>query len=109
MNKVYFAHVYGESCGAYIAASNIKEAKKIAYSCDLINSFIDNYIDLRVEWKKGIKTELKGELDIFEINKLGLTWWSCPECDSEDFTIIHDEKYRCNKCDKEFEIPYEEY
>lgn len=109
MNKVYFAHVVRESCGTFIAAPNIKEAKKIAYKCDIISDFIDNYIDLRIEWKKGIKTEFYGELDIFEINKLGLTWWSCPECDGADFTIIHDFKYLCNKCDKEFEIPYEEY
>lgn len=109
MNKVYFACVLDEHCGTYIAAPNIREAKKIAYGCDIISSFIDNYIDLRIHWEKGIKTESYGELDIFEINKLGLTWWDCPECETDDFTIIHEFKYRCNKCDKEFDIPYEEY
>lgn len=105
MNKIYFANVY-DLGGAYIAAPNIKEAKKIAYSCDVICNEIENYIDLRIHWVKNKITDYEGELNIKQINELGLTWWGCPNCDEEDFEIIDEFNYRCKKCNQEYEIPY---
>lgn len=109
MNKVYFAIVDEDYGGTYIAAPNIKEAKRIALGCDIINGFLENYIDLRVKWQKGIKTDYSGELNIYEINELGLTWWACPDCDKEEFEIIDDETYKCKNCGNTYDIPYENY
>lgn len=64
------------------------------------------YLDLKIHWCKGIKTKYEGELDIVQINELGLTWWSCSKCDSEKFEIIDTFTYKCKKCGNTENIPY---
>lgn len=106
-NKVYFATVDDDYGGTYIAAKNIREAKKIALGCGIIADFIENYTDLKIHWERGTKTNYEGELNIKQINELGLAWWICPNCESEDFEILNKEKYKCKKCGYIDEIPYE--
>ena len=98
----------------YISALTSKEAKQIAlYKTDLPEQLENPFIELRVTrcWnvdREKIEKYIKEKivLDIYEINNLGLSWWSCPECDNEDFNIIDDYTYKCNNCKNEFEIPY---
>lgn len=104
-NRVYTAtgdEYYG--C-TYIAAKSVKEAKKIALTT-WIAEIMENYIDLSIRWIRGVETNYEGELNIKQINELGLTWWSCPKCDKEDFEILDDYTYKCKNCGNEFKIPY---
>lgn len=105
-NKVYFATADDDYGGTYIAAKNIKEAKQIALGCNVISDHLENYIDLQIHWKRGIKTKYQGELNIEQINELSLTWWCCPNCDSEEFEILDTYNYKCNKCGNVAKIPY---
>lgn len=105
-NKVYFATANYDYGGVYIAAKNIKEAKKIALCCKGITDFLEKYIDLEIQWEKGIKTNFYGELNVKQINELGLAWWICPNCDSESFEILDKDTYKCKKCGYVDEIPY---
>ena len=62
---------------------------------------LDNpYIDIKVN------TEYEGELDIEQINELGLTWWACEECEKEEFEIIDKYTYKCKNCGHQDGIPY---
>lgn len=107
MNKVYCAEGDPDYGCTYIAAKNGKEAKQISLGLDVAQTLYNPYIELRVTRCWAIKeTEYEGELDIFQINDLGLAWWSCPECNEEKFEILDRDKYRCKNCNKEFEIPY---
>lgn len=106
-NKVYFAQGDEDYGGIYIAAKNSKEAKSIALGTWVAETLYNPFIDLRVIRCWSVKeAEYEGELDILQINELGLAWWSCPNCDKEDFEIINNKTYRCKTCNKEFEIPY---
>ncbi len=106
-NKVYCAEGDPDYGCAYIAAKNGKEAKQIALGLQVAESLENPYIELRVIRCWSVKeTDYEGELDIFQINELGLSWWACPECDKEKFEILNKDKYRCKNCNKEFDIPY---
>lgn len=104
-NRVYFAEGDPDDGGTYIAAPNIREAKRIATRTNVMNS-VYRYIDLRVYWKRGIETDYEGELNIFQINELGLTWWCCNKCDNDTFELLDEYTYKCKKCGYEDEIPY---
>ena len=106
-NRVYCAEGDPDYGCTYIAAKNAKVAKQIALGCDVAEHLDNPFIELRVTRCWSIKeTEFEGELDIEQINQLGLTWWDCPECQNEDFEIIDDYHYRCKNCGKTDEIPY---
>ncbi len=105
-NKVYTAEGDPDYGCVYIAAKNGKEAKQIALGTWVAEPLNNPYIELRVLRKWGIETEYEGELDIFQINELGLTWWACPNCDKEDFTIISEYEYQCKNCKEVLGIPY---
>ncbi len=105
-NRVYFAISDEDMGGTYIAAPNIKIAKSIARSCDIILNHMEDFLDLDIHWCRGIETDYEGELDVFQINELGLSWWVCPNCDEEEFEILSEEICKCKKCGEEFEIPY---
>lgn len=107
MNKVYTATGDEDYGCIYIAAKNGKEAKNIALGTWIAETVDNPYIDIRILRKWGIETEYEGELDIFQINKLGLTWWACPNCDKEKFNILdNEEEYECKNCKQVFKIPY---
>lgn len=106
-NKVYFAVGDEDYGGIYIAAKNSKEAKRIALGTWVSETVYNPFIDLRVTRCWSVKeTDYEGELDISQINELGLAWWSCPNCDKENFEIIDSKTYKCNTCNQSFEIPY---
>ena len=105
-NKVYCVEGDPDYGCIYIAAKNGKEAKNIALGTWVADHLDNPFIELRVLRKWGVETDYEGELDIFQINELGLTWWSCPECDKEEFEILDSNTYKCKNCGKEFEIPY---
>lgn len=105
-NKVYYATADEDYGGIYIAAENIKEAKRIALKSEIISDHLENYIDLQIHWRKGINTQYEGELNIEQINELGLTWWECSNCQKEEFEILDTFTYKCKKCGNTAEIPY---
>lgn len=106
-NKVYEATGDEDYGCIYIAAKNGKEAKSLALGTWVAETVDNPFIEVRVIRCWSVKeTEYEGELDISQINELGLTWWGCPNCDKEEFEIINDKTYRCKNCNKEFEIPY---
>lgn len=106
-NKVYFAQGDEDYGGTFIAAKTNKEARKIALGT-WVAELVDNpFINVRVTRCWSVKeTDYDGELNIKQINDLGLTWWSCENCDKENFEIINDDTYKCKNCNKIFEIPY---
>lgn len=106
-NKVYTAEGDPDYGCTYIAAKNSKEAKQIALGCDVAQMLDNPYIELRVLrcWQvEG--TDYEGELNIYQINELGLSWWWCPECNNEDFEILDNYTYKCKKCGNIEKIPY---
>lgn len=106
-NKVYCAEGDPDYGCIYIAAKTSKEAKHLAMSSWIAEPLDNPYIELRVTRCWNIKeTNYSGILNIFEINKLGLTWWSCQECDNERFEILDTQTYKCKKCGKINSIPY---
>lgn len=106
-NKVYFAEGDSDYGGIYIAAKNGKEAKLIAMGSWVAETLNNPYIELRVTRCWSVKqTDYEGELNISQINELGLAWWSCNHCDKEDFEIINAKKYKCKNCGNIAEIPY---
>lgn len=106
-NKVYCAEGDPDYGCVYIAAKTAKEAKQVALRHDVAEHVYNPFIDLRVTRVWSVKeTHFEGELDIAQINELGLTWWECPECSGEDFEIIDGWNFKCKKCKNEFEIPY---
>ena len=106
-NKVYFAQGDEDYGGIYIAAKTGKVAKMIAMGTWVADHLENPFIQLRVTRCWSVKeTEYDGELDIAQINELGLTWWSCPKCDNEEFTIISDYEYQCKNCKHIEAIPY---
>lgn len=93
----------------YIAALTSKEARNIAQGTFVAETVCNPYINVRVTLCKYNHSDLikrPGELCITEINDAGLSWWCCPKCDDDDFTIIDGWHYKCNKCGHEDEIPY---
>lgn len=106
-NRVYCAEGDPDYGCQYIAARTVKDAKQIAMGSEISEHLDNPFIELRVTWCKNVgETDFEGELDIDQINQLGLTWWDCPECQSEDFEIVDDYNYKCKKCGKVNEIPY---
>lgn len=106
-NKVYYAEGDPDYGCIYIAAKNGKKAKQIALGTWVAEHLDNPFIELRVLRCWSVKeTDYEGELDIFQINELGLTWWACLECDKEEFEILDSHTYKCKNCGKEFEIPY---
>lgn len=107
-NKVYFASGDIDYSGIYIACKTSKEAKQFALGTWLAENVENPFINIRVTRCWSVKeTDYEGELDISQINELKLTWWSCPNCDKEDFEIIDNWTYKCKTCNQEFKIPYE--
>ena len=106
-NKVYCVEGDADYGCIYIAAKNGKEAKNIALGTWVADHLDNPFIELRVLRCWSVKeTDYEGELDIFQINELGLTWWVCPECDKEEFEIISECEYQCKNCKGVFGIPY---
>lgn len=106
-NKVYFVTGDEDYGGIYIACKNSKEAKEISLWLWVAETVENPFIDIRIKRCWSVKeTDYEGELNISQINELGLTWWSCPDCDKEDFEIIDAEMYKCKTCNQEFKIPY---
>lgn len=106
MNKLYIAEGDPDYGCTYIAAKNGKEAKQIALGTEIAQTLYNPFIELRVLRKWGIETDYEGELNIEQINELGLAWWDCPNCNKEEFEILDKFHYKCKSCGKEFEIPY---
>lgn len=87
---------------------NSKEAKQIALGTWVTGCLDNPFIELRVTRCWNVKgTDYYGELDIKQINELKLSWWSCTNCDNEEFEIVDNEHYKCKNCNYEGEIPYE--
>lgn len=105
MNKVYCIEGDPDYGCIYIAAKNGKTAKNIGQKTWVAET-IDRYIDLRVKRCWGVETKYEGELNIRQINELGLAWWCCEHCKNEEFEIIDKYTYRCMKCGKTGGIPY---
>ena len=107
-NKVYYAQGDPDYGGTYIAAKSSKEAKQYALThCDCAETVENPFIQVRVTRCWTVKeTDYEGELNIYQINELGLSWWDCPHCGGEDFEITHPTFYKCLKCGAEEEIPY---
>lgn len=106
-NKVYSVEGDPDYGCIYIAAKNGKEAKQKALGTWIAERLDNPYIELRVlrQWNAK-ETDYEGQLDIFQINELGLSWWACENCEGEDFEILSEEIYKCKKCGKAFKIPY---
>lgn len=105
-NKIYCVEGDPDYGCIYVAAKNGKCARTMGLGTWVAGHLYNPYIEMRVLRKWGIETDYEGELDIYQINELGLTWWSCPECDKEEFEILDRDKYKCKNCGKEFKIPY---
>lgn len=107
-NKVYTAEGDPDYGCVYIAAPNGKEARKYAMGTWVAEHLDNPYIEMRVLrcWSVKETDYETGELSIFQINELGLTWWSCDMCDNENFEILDTHTYKCNMCGNEGEIPY---
>ena len=106
-NKVYFARGDEDYGGTYIAAKTSKEARMIAMNTWVANTVDNPFINVRVTRCWSVKeTDYEGELDVKQINNVGLAWWCCEECECEDFEIINGGTYRCKTCGKVAEIPY---
>ncbi|WP_304393126.1 hypothetical protein [uncultured Clostridium sp.] len=106
-NKVYSVEGDPDYGCIYIAAPNGKSAKYTAMGTWVADHLYNPFIELRVLRCWSVKeTDYDGELNIEQINELGLTWWACPDCDKEDFEIVNERTYRCKNCNKTFEIPY---
>ncbi len=106
-NKVYCAEGDPDYGCAYIAAKSSKDAKYIAMGLWVAETVYNPFIDLRILRCWSVKeTDYEGELNIDQINELGLTWWACDKCDNEDFEIIDGEHYKCKNCGNIGEIPY---
>lgn len=122
MSRIYFAWIKEmmDQGGVYISAPNLREAKKIAYTSDVFDSWDDRYIDLRCHAvhnkdrsfkKTGLLTgEMHGNALLIQE---GCHWWECERCGQDDrFESIgggypREDHYRCPKCGYIGEIPYE--
>lgn len=106
-NKVYFAEGDPDYGCIYIAAKTSKEAKNIALCTWVAETVYNPFIEMRVCRVWSVKeTDYDGELNIKQINELGITWWDCPKCGKEEFEIIDTHYYKCKNCEYEGEIPY---
>ena len=69
-NRVYTATADEDYGCIYIAAKSVKEAKQIALTTWIAET-MENYIDLKVKWQKGIeelKQALQGNINAFAGN-----------------------------------------
>lgn len=106
-NKVYCVEGDPDYGCIYIAAKNGREARMTALGTWVADHLDNPFIELRVLRCWSVKeTDYEGELNIEQINELGLAWWSCPECDKEEFEIISEYEYQCKNCKGIFGIPY---
>jgi hypothetical protein len=113
MNKVYFFSSDDDFGGVYVAEENFKQAKAIAITHEIISDHCENpFVDARghqckTNGKQPILSMKKGILDIQEIINCGVAWWDCDECGSSHMTVLEgEEKYVCEDCAFEGEIPY---
>lgn len=109
MNKVYFFYVNKGDGGQYVAGKDHKTAKNFAIGmfhdqCD--NPFIELKGNMMKRDGKPLMTEFNGVLNIQNIYDLGLTWFWCTECDSDDFEFIDEYEFKCKSCGLIQEIPY---
>lgn len=107
-NKVYTATGDPDYGCVYIAAKTSRDAKYIAMNTWVAETVYNPFIELRILrcWSVKETDYDEGELNIEQINKLGLSWWVCNNCDKEDFDIIDEYHYKCKNCGNEGEIPY---
>lgn len=106
MNKIYVAETDPDYGVVYIAAKNLKEAKRIALGTSIADHMY-RYIDLRVKWCKSAgRVDYEGELTIDKILEAGLNWFDCPWCNGEDFELVDESTCKCKICNLTFEIPY---
>ncbi len=107
MNKVYCVEGDPDYGCIYIADRNSKCARISALATWVAETVDNPFIELRVLrcWEvKG--TDYEGELNILQINELGLSWWACEKCDKEEFEIIDAQNYKCKECGHIGKIPY---
>jgi formylmethanofuran dehydrogenase subunit E len=98
----------------YVAAKTWKEARKYAQKSDYLSNTAEEFIDyrghlFRDKENKFVFTEDEGELDIEQIIKNKIHWFTCYECDSDNVSLVKesiDSKFKCNECGEVFDIPY---
>ncbi len=105
-NRVYTIEGDPDYGCIYVAAKTSKDAKTFGLNTWVSEHLENPWVEMRVLWRRGIETEYEGELNIEQINELGLAWWACPNCDKEDFEILDTYHYKCKNCKNEYEIPY---
>ncbi len=105
MNKVYCIEGDPDYGCIYVAAKNGKCARNFGQGTWVAGT-VDRYIDLKVKRCWGVETKYEGELNIQQINELGLAWWCCEHCENEEFEILDIDSYRCMKCGHIGNIPY---
>ena len=107
--KIYCAEGDPDYGCEYIAALTSKEAKQIALGTFVAETVYNPYMNVRIKLCKYSNSDLikkPGQLNVFEINDAGLSWWCCSKCDDDDFEILNTETYRCKKCNHIDRIPY---
>lgn len=105
-NKVYFFTSRYHDGGFYIAAKTWKEARRHA-TCHELADDVESFIDYKghVLQKGKLTTEHHGVLNLNQMQEIGLLWFECSECGSDQLKFPNDEKYVC-KCGHEDEVPY---
>jgi hypothetical protein len=116
MNKVYFFY-NEEGAGKYVAHKSFKEAKEIALLSPVFDMLENPFVDIRGNLVKRydyrdkkeyiVKTNTEGMLSTQEIVDLGIAWWQCSECGTDDLEIVDSgENYNCLSCGHSDEVPY---
>ena len=107
MNKVYSIEGDPDYGCIYVVAKNSKCARTMGLGTWVAEHLYNPYIEMRVLRCWSVKgTDYEGELNISQINELGLSWWACEKCDKEEFEIIDAQNYKCKKCGHIGKIPY---
>lgn len=105
-NRVYSIEGDPDYGCIYVAARTSKDAKTFGFGTWVAEHLDNPFIEMRVLWQRGVETDYEGELDIDQINELGLSWWACEKCDKENFEIVDTYHYKCKNCNHIGEIPY---
>lgn len=116
MNKVYFFY-NKEGYGVYAAHESFEKAKNIALTSPVFDFLENPFIDIkgnlvkrydhRDEKEYIVKTNTEGILSTQEIVDLGIAWWQCSNCGTDDLEIVDSgENYNCLSCGHSDEVPY---